>query len=51
MLNKEERLRALKANLSGWPWDISPAFKIEKEDAPIILEALALLADKEQTDE
>lgn len=40
MLNDEERMRALETNLENWPWDTSPSFKLEKEEAEIILELI-----------
>ncbi len=39
MLTKEERLRALLGNLKNWSWDVYPQFKIEKEDAEVLLDA------------
>lgn len=38
-MTKEERLRALFGNLKNHPWDIYPQFKIEKEDAEVLLSA------------
>lgn len=39
MLTKEERLRALFGNLKNWSWDVEPQFRIEKEDAEVLLDA------------
>lgn len=39
MLTAEERLRALLGNLKNWSWDVYPQFKIEKEDAEVLLNA------------
>lgn len=47
MLTKKERLNALKANLSRWPWDIYPTFKIDKEEAEIISEILSKFKEKD----
>ncbi len=40
MLTNEERIRALETNLENWPWDTSPSFKLEKEEAEIILDLI-----------
>lgn len=39
MLTKRERLRALFGNINNHPWDVIPQFKLEKEDADVLLEA------------
>lgn len=39
MLTKRERLRALFGNIKNHPWDVIPQFKLEKEDADVLLEA------------
>ena len=39
MITNEERLRAFFGNLKNWSWDVSPQFKIEKEDAEVLLNA------------
>ena len=38
MLTKTERLRALLGNIKNHPWDVIPQFKLEKEDADVLLE-------------
>ena len=38
-MSDEERLRALFGNLKNWSWDVNPQFKIEKEDAEVLLNA------------
>lgn len=40
MLTDAERIRALETNLENWPWDTSPSFKLEKEEADIILKLI-----------
>lgn len=37
MLTDEERLRALIGNLKNWSWDVCQQFKIEKEDADVLI--------------
>ena len=39
MLTREERLRALLGNLKNYSWDVYPQFKLEKEDAEVLLDA------------
>ena len=39
MLTREERLRALFGNLKNYSWDVYPQFKLEKEDAEVLLDA------------
>ena len=39
MLTAEERLRALFGNLKNHSWDVYPQFKLEKEDAEVLLNA------------
>lgn len=39
MLTDRERLRALLGNIKNHPWDVVPQFKLEKEDADVLLEA------------
>lgn len=39
MLTKEERLRALFGNLRNHSWDVYPQFRLEKEDAEVLLDA------------
>ena len=46
MLTDEERLRALFGNLKNWSWDVSPQFKIEKEDAEVLLNATKEMRQK-----
>lgn len=45
MLTYSERLRALETNLENWPWDSSPSFKLEKEEADIILDIIGLIGE------
>ena len=40
MLTKAERLRALVGNVKNWSFDVEPQFRLEKEDAKVLLEAL-----------
>lgn len=42
MLTAEERIRALKCNLKNYDWTVSPQFRLEKEDAEVLLELLSL---------
>lgn len=46
MLTKEERLRALFGNLKNHSWDVYPQFKIEKEDAEVLLNATKELQEE-----
>ncbi|SFU57049.1 hypothetical protein [Butyrivibrio sp. INlla21] len=39
MLTERERLRALFGNIKNHPWDVIPQFKLEKEDAEVLLNA------------
>lgn len=39
MLTETERLRALFGNLKNHSWDVTPSFKLEKEDAEALLNA------------
>ena len=45
MLTYVERIRALETNLENWPWDTSPSFKLEKEEADIILDLIDLIGN------
>jgi len=45
MLTYTERIRALETNLENWPWDTSPSFKLEKEEADIILDLIDLIGN------
>lgn len=40
MLTNEERIRALKCNLKNFDWTVTPQYRLEKEDADALLEAL-----------
>lgn len=46
MLTNEERLRALFGNLKNWSWEVSPQFRIEKEDAEVLLNATKELQEE-----
>ena len=46
MLTKEERLRALFGNLKNHSWDVYPQFKIEREDAEVLLNATKELQEE-----
>lgn len=37
---KWDRITAVLNNLKDWSWDVIPQYKIEKEDAEVIIEAL-----------
>lgn len=39
MLTSDERLRALFGNLKNHSWDVHPQFKLEREDAEVLLNA------------
>lgn len=39
MLTEKERLRALFGNLKNHSWDVYPQFRLEKEDAEVLLNA------------
>lgn len=45
-MTDEERLRALFGNLKNWSWDIYPQYKMEKEDAEVLLNATQDLRQK-----
>lgn len=49
MITSEERIRALITNLSEWPFDVMPTFKIYGEDAQLIVEALKRLRENEES--
>lgn len=38
-MTDEERLRALFGNLKNHVWSVNPQFRIEKEDAEVLLSA------------
>lgn len=38
-MTNEERLRALFGNLKNWDWTVFQYYKIEKEDAEVLLDA------------
>lgn len=38
-MTDEERLRALFGNLKSWGWTVFPQYKIEREDAEVLLDA------------
>lgn len=40
MLTKAERLRAIMGNIKNWSFDVNPQYRIEQEDAEVLLEAL-----------
>lgn len=40
MLTKAERLRAIMGNIKNWSFDVNPQYRIEQEDAQVLLEAL-----------
>ncbi len=37
---KWDRITAVLNNLKDWSWDVIPQYKVEKEDAEVIIEAL-----------
>ena len=41
-MTKAERIRALIGNLKNWSWDVTPQFRIEKEDAEALQDLEAL---------
>ena len=40
MLNNEERVRAFIGNIKNYDWSIFPVYRLEREDALAIAEAL-----------
>ena len=37
---KFDKVTAVLNNLKGWSWDVIPQYKVEKEEAEVIIEAL-----------
>lgn len=45
MLTDQERLLALCCNLKNWSWDVSPQYRLEKEDAQALLTVLQQIVE------
>ena len=45
-MTDEERLRALFNNLKSQVWEVNPQYKIEREDAEVLLNATKEMQEK-----
>lgn len=41
VMTSEDYVRAFRGNVKNWSWDISPAYKVEREEAQAVADALA----------
>ena len=46
MMTRDERVRALLGNIKNWSWDVTPQFRIEKEDGNALREYVSELKDE-----